>query len=144
MGRLHTDLFTQPRIMIDGVDVHIKFTRSPSTFCLMRAAAQIQGAEPLDFKIKIDSVSLFIRKITPSDTCRLGIIAGLKLLTVKYLIRRVEMRTISLANNTTSWVQENIIQGQLPRRITFFFVRTNAVHGDYALNPLHLQHYNIN
>ena len=24
MGRVHTDLFTQPRIMIDGVNVHIK------------------------------------------------------------------------------------------------------------------------
>ena len=26
----------------------------------------------------------------------------------------------------------------------FFFVSTNAVHGDYALNPLHLQNYDIN
>ena len=25
-----------------------------------------------------------------------------------------------------------------------FFVGTNAVHGNYLLNPLHLQHYNIN
>ena len=100
MGRVQTDLFSQPRIMIDGVDVHLKLTRSPSTFCLMRAAAQIQGAAPPDFKIKIDTISLFVRKITPSDTCRLGIIAGLKHASIKYLIRRIEMRAFSIANNS--------------------------------------------
>ena len=121
MGRTHADLFTQPRMMIDGVDVHIKLTRSPSTFCLMRSAAEIDGAAPPDFKIKIDSISLFVRKITPSATCRLGIIAGLKHAPVKYPIRRVEMRTFSIPNLATSWSQENIMLGQLPRRIMFFF-----------------------
>ena len=130
--------------MIDGVDVHIKLTRSPATFCVMRAADQIEGAPPPDFKIKIDSISLFVRKITPSDTCRLGIIAGLKHRPVKYPIRRVEMRSFSISNQATSWNNENIILGQLPRRIMFFFVGTNAVHGQYLLNPMHLQHYSIN
>ena len=85
-----------------------------------------------------------MRKITPSDTCRLGIIAGLKRAPVKYPIRRIEMRTFSIPNQATSWNHENIILGQLPRRIIFFFVATNAVHGNYLLNPLRLQHFNIN
>ena len=82
MGRIRADLFTQPRMMIDGVDVHIKLTCSPSTFCLMRSDAVINAQAPPDFKIKIDSISLFVQKITPSDICRLGIIAGLKHLPV--------------------------------------------------------------
>ena len=41
MGRVHTDLFTQPRIMIDGVNVHVKLTQSPAAFCLMIAADNI-------------------------------------------------------------------------------------------------------
>ena len=69
LNQIHADLFTQPRIMIDGVDVHVKLTHSPSTFCLMRANAQINEQPPPDFKIKIDSISLFVRKITSSDTC---------------------------------------------------------------------------
>ena len=44
----------------------------------------------------------------------------------------------------TSWSQENLLLGQLPRRVVFFFVGTNVVHGNYLLNPMHLQHYNIN
>ena len=140
MGRVHADLFNQQRIMIDGVDIHIKLTRSPAAFCLMRAAENINKNPSADFKIKIDSISLYVRKITPSTTCRLGIIAGLKLAAVKYPIRRVEMRTFSIPNQATSWTQENILLGQLPCRVVFFFVGTNAVHGNYLLNPMHLQH----
>ena len=44
MGHAHADLFTQPRIMIDGVNVHVKLTCSPAVFCVMRAEAHIEGA----------------------------------------------------------------------------------------------------
>ena len=85
IGHVHVDLFTQPRIMIDGVNV--KLTSSPAAFCVMRANAQIGGNAPPDYKIKIDSISLYVRKITPSATYRLVMIAGMKLGTVKYLMR---------------------------------------------------------
>ena len=91
MGRVQADLFNQSRIMIDGVDIHIKLTCSPATFCLMRAAENIGENPPANFRIKIDSISLHVRKITPSNTCRLGIIEGLKLSPIKYPIRHVEM-----------------------------------------------------
>jgi hypothetical protein len=130
--------------MIDGVDIHVKLTRAPAAFCVMRAPDNIGEHLPADYRIKIDSISLHIRKIKPSNTCRIGIIEGLKLTAVKYPIRRVEMRTFSIPNQATSWTQENILLGQLPRRVVFFFVGTNAVHGAYALNPMNLQHYNIN
>ena len=144
MGKVHADFFNQSRILVDGVDMHIKLTRSPAAFCLMRSDAEVDGGAPPNFKIKIDSISLYVRKITPSHTCRLGIIAGLKLASIKYPIKRVEMRTFSISNQSTSWTQENILLGQLPRRVLFFFVRTDAVHGNYALNPMHLQHFDIN
>ena len=76
MGRVHADLFTQPRIMIDGVDVHIKLTCSPAAFCTKRAAYNINEAPPPDYKIKIDSISLYVRKISPSATCHLRIIGA--------------------------------------------------------------------
>ena len=59
MGRVHADLFTQPRIMIDGVNVHIKLTRAPAAFCAMRAADNINDAPP-DYKIKIVSILLYV------------------------------------------------------------------------------------
>ena len=83
MGRVYADLFNQSRIMIDGVDIHIKLTWSSDAFCLMRAPDNIEDNAPANYRIKIDSISLHVRKITPSNTCRLGIIGGLKLAPVK-------------------------------------------------------------
>ena len=54
------------------------------------------------------------------------------------------MHSFSIPGCVTSWTQENIMLGQLSRQVVFFcFTRTNTVHGDYLLNPLHLQHFNI-
>ena len=55
-----TDLFTQPRIMIDGVNVHIKLTPLAAVFFVMRAADNIGDATLPNYKIKIDSTSLYV------------------------------------------------------------------------------------
>ena len=50
---------------------------------------------------------------------------GLDLAPIRMPIRRTEQRVFSLANGITSWSQESIISGQLPRRLTIGFVRTD-------------------
>ena len=35
MGHLYVDLFTQKRLIIDGVNMHLKLMRSPPAFCIM-------------------------------------------------------------------------------------------------------------
>ena len=60
MGHVHVDLFTQPQIMIDGVNVYIKLTRSTATFCVMRAEAQIDGNGPPNYKMKIETILLYV------------------------------------------------------------------------------------
>ena len=60
MGCVHVDLFLQPRNMLDGVNVHIKLTKSPAAFCVMRAADNINDALPPNYKIEIDSISLYV------------------------------------------------------------------------------------
>ena len=41
MGSVHADLFAQGCYMIDGMAVHVKLIRSPSSFSLMCAATDI-------------------------------------------------------------------------------------------------------
>ena len=138
MGRLHADVFNQNRCLIDGVNMHIQLTRSNDQFCLMRADMEE------NYKIKLDEVSLFIRKVKVLSSCRLGIYKALSLAPVKYPIRRTEQRVFSISNQITCWSQENLILGQLPRRITVGFVRTDAIHGVYNLNPFCFHHFGIN
>ncbi|XP_050791558.1 uncharacterized protein F54H12.2-like [Gopherus flavomarginatus] len=55
LGHLHSDLFFQEKLLLNGVDVKIKLTRSKDAFCLMGSAAE-------GFKLRIVSASLFVKK----------------------------------------------------------------------------------
>ena len=87
MGQLYVDLFAQKRFLLDGVNVHLKLTRSSPTFCLMRSDAEIGGDPPPAYKIKLDEVVLYVKKITLTSSCYLGVIGGLDLAPAKYIIR---------------------------------------------------------
>ena len=93
----------------------------------MRAAANIDNEPPPAYKIKLEEISQYVRKVTLSATCRLAIISTTNIAHVKYPICQVEMRLFTTLS-------------QLSRRIVFCFTRTKAVQGDYLFNLLHLQH----
>ena len=94
--------------------------------------------------IKIDKIALYLQKVVPSANSCLAIIGAMKISCVKYPVRHVEMCLSSISGHVTSWTQENIMLGQLLYRVVFGFTRTNAAHGDYHFNTMHLQHFSIN
>ena len=140
MGRLHSDIFNQNRCLLDGVNVHVQLTRSNDRFCIMRP----DGDNAEDYKIKLEEASLFVRKVKVLPSCRLGLYKALSTASVRYPIRRTEQRIFSISNNIACWSQENALVGQLPRRLTIGFVRTDAFHGVYPLNPFNFQHFDLN
>ena len=140
MGKLHSDVFNQNRCLIDGVNIDIQLNRSKNAFCIMQAV----GENVENYKIKLDEASLFVRKVKVLPSCRLGIYKGLEIAPIRIPIRRTSQRVFSIANGLTTWSQESVIVGQLPRRITIGFVRTEALSGAYNRNPFKFHHYNIN
>ncbi|GFU11522.1 uncharacterized protein F54H12.2 [Trichonephila clavipes] len=63
IGCIHSDLFHQDRLLLNLVDLKIKLIRSKPEFCL-------QGSE--GFKVVLDHVSLFIRKVRVNPGVILG------------------------------------------------------------------------
>jgi len=59
MGRIHADMFFQDRYLVNEVHVKIKLIRSRNAFCLMSAD---------EFKVKIDSAIMFVRKVKLSPS----------------------------------------------------------------------------
>ena len=140
MGRLHSDILNQSRFLIDGVNIHLQLVRQNDAFCIMAPA----GHDAVNWKVKLEEASIYVRKVKVAPSCRMGIYKALSISPANYPIRRIEQRIFSISNNITSWSQENIIIGQLPRRISFGFVRTSAVHGAYHLNPFLFENLGIN
>ena len=139
MGRLHLDMFCQERYLINGVDVRLRLVRSADTFSLMATIAD--GFRP---KIVLTSVTLFLRKIKLSPTVQLAHIKALEKGPVKYPIRRVESKIFSIPRGNLDVTQENLVLGQLPKRVILGCVYNSAFNGDYAQNPFYFRHLNLN
>ena len=83
-------------------------------FSIIRVAEQIDGQPPLTYKIKLEEISLYVLKVSPTSTCCLAIIDTMKIAPViKYLIQRIEMHSFLIPGHVTSRTQEHIILGQL-------------------------------
>ncbi|GBO12257.1 Uncharacterized protein F54H12.2 [Araneus ventricosus] len=136
IGILHFDLASQPKLLINGVDVKIKLERHKDTFSLMSSAD--------DFKLVIGSASLFIRKINVAPSIVLAHEKALERGVIKIPIRRSEVRSFALSNGLQSSTIANAFIGQIPTCLILGFVSNAAYNGSVAKNPFKFHHYNLN
>ncbi|XP_032094567.1 uncharacterized protein F54H12.2-like [Thamnophis elegans] len=137
LGPLHSDLFFQDKLLINGVDVSIKLSRSKNEFCLMR-----DGNE--NYKVQILGASLFVKRVKVSPGVRVGHAEALLTSNAKYPIDRVGMKVYSIPAGSLVCNQENLFLGQLPKQLVIGFVDNAAFSGNYERNPFNFQHYNVN
>ena len=138
IGRLHCDIFQQDRYLLNKVDMHIKLVRSPETFHLMSAAG-------VPVKTVIEDAVMYVRKVKVSPT-----IANKhnQLLTsgqlVKYPIRRGVVSTFTIAQGTMSANKDNVISGQLPRRVVIGLCSNAAFNGKEIENGFNFENFGLN
>ena len=85
VGPIHSDIFLQDRLILNGVNLRLKLNRAKNSFCLV---SSVPGA---NFKVVITEAILYIRKVKASSSITLGHSAALKQSPAKYPIRRVDM-----------------------------------------------------
>jgi len=134
MGRIHADMFFQDRYLVNEVHVKIKLIRSRNAFCLMSAN---------EFKVKIDSAIMFVRKVKLSPSVFLAHAKALENSTAKYPTRRAVCKTITIPQGFRDVSHEKLFSGQLPTRLVIGLVRNDAFNGTFARNPFNFQHFNL-
>ncbi|XP_060098678.1 uncharacterized protein F54H12.2-like [Heteronotia binoei] len=139
LGHLHADLFFQEKLLLNGVDVKIKLTRSRDAFCLMSGAG-----DAARFKLQLDSASLFVKKVRVSPVVRLAHAEALMTSTAKYPVDRVSMKVFSISAGARVSNQDNLFLGQLPKMVVMALVDNDAFSGSFTKNPFHFKDYNIN
>ena len=135
LGRPHCDVLQQDRYLIPGVDVSLKFNRSTSAFHL------ISG---VNCKTQIINATLFIRKVKLSSSLELhhaSLLGQGK--RAKYPLRRGIVTTFTEGTGSLSFNKENVVSGQLPRRVIVGFVENSAFNGTRDKNPFNFQHFNL-
>ncbi|GFU01724.1 uncharacterized protein F54H12.2 [Trichonephila clavipes] len=135
IGCIHSDLFHQDRLLLNLVDLKIKLIRSKPEFCL-------QGSE--GFKVVLDHVSLFIRKVRVNPGVILGHAKALEKTNAKYPINRVLCKVYSIPKGSMSFIQDNIFSGQMPKKLFVGCVDNEAFHGAFSKSPYEFKHFNLN
>lgn len=135
VGGLHIDISSQPKALINGVDVRIKLERNKDSFALMCANDT--------FKLAVLSAKLYVRKLNVAPSIILGQEKALEKGVIKMPIRRVEVKTFALSSGLQSSTIANAFIGQLPSRVIMGFVSNAAYNGRANKNPFNFQHYDL-
>ena len=91
-GPMHSDLFFQDRLLLNGVNLRLKLNRAKNSFCLVSSAANPQ------FKVVIIQAILYVRKVKVAPTISLGHAAALKQAAAKYPILAFRAFSLVLEN----------------------------------------------
>jgi len=138
-GKLHTELFTQPRFLIPGIDVRIQLHRASDAFCL-----QCVGSGAQNLKLVILEARLFVKKHTLLPSIQLAHLKNLEHGNpVVYPNRSIEVKSYTLPTDALQSTNENLITGHLPDRIVIGMVDSAAVHGSIKTNPLAFEHFDL-
>ena len=138
MGRIHSEIFQQGKLLLNKVPLTIKLTRNDPDFVLM------SKKERYKYRISIDGASLYvtIKKIAP----HIREAHETRLLTsnARYPLKRTDIKFFSRAANISDLSEPNVVNGILPSRIVFGLVETDAFNGHLRKNPFNFQNFNLN
>ena len=137
IGPIHSDIFFQDRLILNGVNLMLKLNRAKNSFCLVSSAV---GA---NHKVVITEAILYVRKVKVASSITLGHAAALKQATAKYPIRRVDCKVLSIPNGFSSFTPDNLFLGHIPKRLVLVLVDTTAYNGTYTSNPFNFKHHNL-
>ena len=98
----------------------------------------------INYSAHITEATLLVRRVKVNSTVLVAHSKTLAGTTAKYSITRVEVKSFTIHSGVNGQCLENVILGQLPKRVVLGFVDNKAFNGDRKLNPFNFQNYSIN
>lgn len=138
IDKLRFNLATQHRYILNDVNFRLSLTRSSDAFSLFTNSATEQAS------VKILSAMYYIRKqvLFPSI-----ILAHQRLLEkgeiARYPHKNTEVKYFTIAQGSSSAIEDNIFSNNVPSRIVIGFVSSLAFNGQFNSNPFRFNHYNL-
>ena len=138
IGHLHCDAFNQDKMLINEVEMRVRLVRSKDAICLMDVS------DDGKFSVKIKEAALIVRRVKINPGVLLAHANALFKTTAKYPITRVEVKSFTFHTGVLGDTLDNVILGQLPKRIIVGFIDNKAFNGNRKFNPFNFQHFSIN
>ena len=135
-GRLYSDIFKTNRLLLPGVKMRVRLSRSNQNFVLMCNGKQ-------KYKIAIKSAVLRVHKARLLEELSNAHEHGLLGKDALYPLLRSEVKVFHVPKGETKKVHSNLLHGVIPRRVIVGFVSSAAYNGDYQKNPYEFKTANV-
>lgn len=136
LGRIHSELFEQPKLLLNKVTLGIKFQRSDPKFILMSK----KGVEA-NYRISIEQAILLVTVKRVASHVREAIETRLLETNAKYNLRRVEMKFFTKGAGRSDVSVTNLCNGVIPSHIIMGMVETDSFNGSLNKNPFNFQSF---
>ena len=140
-GPLAVDLFQCDRSLIMGSDISLKIQLNDPAFYMIDNNATT--ADRITPKLVLESVELYVRRVTVADTFVNALNSQLKVQDAIYPYTRREIQAISMPSGTTTFTRENLFRGQLAVRYFFAMVHSRHYAGLINASPFYFQNFGI-
>lgn len=138
MGKLHVDVFNQPRFLPNNIDIKISLQKAKTAFYIMEPAATGQS------DVKIVEANIFVDHVHVNPNILLAhdkvLEAGT---TAKIPYKKSMIRQYTINAGQYSLSIDNLIIGQLPNLLIFTMIPNDAYSGNRARNPFNFKHYDL-
>jgi len=138
MAKLHCDLFQSDKLLLSNTELMLELFKNSDAFNVL-----CYGAQPPAFRIEIEDMIWYIRKVEVAPSVHLAIEQMLGKAPAKYPIRRVKIARMHIAPQRLSAPTNALIVGQLPRRICLAVVGQEAFFGNIAMSPFRFNNHGI-
>ena len=133
IDRFNIDLFQQDN-NLNIVDLRLRLNRAKPQFYMVTAVGS-------SGKVVLMNMLILVKKLKPTPTVLNAINQRLNSETVKYPLRRVEVKIFNIPAGTQSKISIHLFQVQMPKRIAFGFVENAAFNGDNLKYSFHFKSY---
>jgi hypothetical protein len=133
-GRLHGDIFHVNKYLLDNIELSVKLTKANDSFCLI-------GSET-GCSLKINDIALYVRKVRINQQVLLAHALNLEKTNALYPLTKVDVVTRVVNSGVISDKFENIVKGQLPKRVVIGMVESEKYNGN-STNPFYFHHFDI-
>ena len=137
LGKIHTDLTFQQKAIIGKTSLKVTLHPNQPKFFL-------EVPDGFSVKAEIKDPTLRIKRSRVTDILLSAVRKAIAISPAKYEITRTEVNYLVLEKGTSDRVLDNVVHGQLPRRLFLAMVDNAASLGDLKKNPYYFEHNNVN
>ena len=139
MAPIHCDIFNNDKLMLSDTKISLELHRHEDKFLL------VDCTPTKKYKIRLEDMKWYVKKsrLQPSLGNAIDSIMRNNNLMAKFPFRRVKMVNRKIHQPAGEITKTDIFDGQLPRRIFFGVVPSNAFNGEQGKNPFNFLNANI-